>query len=199
MAKEDKLAFRFDCGAAWLNLLATKGRTFSAAPVERLATPGRLAEWLEHCELSPAQPPDQDDLHQAQTLRETLRTLALATVDEQPPPADAAADLAAFLVQHDDPVRLTADDRLRRDPPATTAHALARIARQGADQMTGSDRLVLKSCPEDDCRGVFIDPPGRRRWCPSPACASRGRVRALRARRNAAAKANDDQTPASAR
>jgi predicted RNA-binding Zn ribbon-like protein len=199
MAKEDRLAFRFDCGAVWLNLLATKGRAFSAAPVERLTTPGRLAEWLERCELSPARPPDQDDLHRARTLRETLRTLALATVGEQPPPADAAADLAAFLAQYDDPVRLVADDRLRREPPATTAHALARIARQAVEQMTGPDRLALKSCPEEDCRGVFIDPPGRRRWCPSPACASRGRVRALRARRKAAARANDDQTLASAR
>jgi predicted RNA-binding Zn ribbon-like protein len=197
MVKEDKLAFRFDCGAAWLNLLATKGRTFSEAPVERLTTPGRLAEWLERCELSPTRPPGQDDLHQARALRETLRTLALATVEEQPPPAGVVATLAAFLAGHDDPVRLTTDGRLRREPPATTAHALTRIARQAVDHMTGSDRLALKSCPEDDCRGVFIDPPGRRRWCPSPACASRGRVRALRARRNAAAlKANEDHTPA---
>ncbi|MEV8635306.1 CGNR zinc finger domain-containing protein [Streptosporangium sp. NPDC051023] len=199
MVKEDKLAFRFDCGAAWLNLLATRGRTFSAAPVERLATPGRLAEWLEHCELSPAQPPDQDDLHLAWALRETLRALALATVDEQPPPAGAVASLATFLVRHDDPVRLTSDNRLRREPPASTAHALARLARQAVDHLTGSDRLALRRCPEDDCRGVFIDPPGRRRWCPSPACASRGRVRALRARRSTAApKPNDDHTPASA-
>lgn len=193
MVKEDKLAFRFDCGAIWLNLLATKGRTFSADPVERLDTPGRLAEWLERCELSPAQPPDQDDLHQARKLRETLRILALATVEEQPPPAAAAADLAAFLTEHLDPMRLTADDRLRREPPATAAGALARIAHQAVDQLTGSDRLALKSCPEHDCRGIFIDPPGRRRWCPSPACASRGRVRALRARRNAATpKVNGD-------
>ncbi len=186
MTKDDRLAFRFDCGAVWLNLLATRGRTFSAAPVERLATPARLAEWLERCELSPARPPGQDDLHRAWALREALRSLALATVEERPPPADAVAHLSAFLGEHDDPVRLSADDRLRREPPATTAHALARIARQAVDQMTGSDRLALKSCPEPDCRGVFVDPPGRRRWCPSPACASRGRVRALRARRNAA-------------
>ncbi|WP_374102027.1 CGNR zinc finger domain-containing protein [Arthrobacter sp. ISL-5] len=33
-----------------------------------------------------------------------------------------------------------------------------------------------------DCRWVFLDPSKRRRWCPSPACASRGRVRAHRAR-----------------
>ncbi|NJC71964.1 CGNR zinc finger domain-containing protein [Planosporangium thailandense] len=192
MPEEDKLAFRFDCGAVWLNFLATKGRTFSAAPIERLGTPARLAEWLGHCELSPVQPPDQGDLQRVRALRETLRTLALATVDEQPPPADAVADVAAFLAEHADPVRLTAADQLRREPPATTAHALARIVRQAVDQMTGADRLALKRCPEEDCRGVFIDPPGRRRWCPSPACASRGRVRALRARRNADAPEADD-------
>jgi predicted RNA-binding Zn ribbon-like protein len=187
MSAEDKLAFRFDCGAVWLNFLATKGRTFSADPVERIGTPGRLAEWLEHSELTPARSPARPDLEQAWRLREALRALALATVDELPPPAAAAADLAAFLAEHDDPVRLIADDRLRREPPATTARALARIARQAADQLTGSDRSALRSCPEHDCRGVFVDPVGRRRWCPSPACASRGRVRALRARRSAAA------------
>lgn len=186
MAKKDALAFRFDCGATWLNLLATKGRTFSTNPVERLATPSRLAEWLERCELTPARPPDHDDLRRTRTLRETLRVLALATVDQQPPPAGAIAELTAFLAEHNDPIRLTADDRLRREPPATPLDALARIARQAVDQMTGADRSALKSCPEHDCRGVFIDPPGRRRWCPSPACASRGRVRALRARRSAA-------------
>jgi predicted RNA-binding Zn ribbon-like protein len=180
---EDQTAFRFDCGAAWLNLLATKGRNFSANPIERLATPQLLTEWLERCELAPVRQVGDDDVRQARQLRETLRALALAAVDEEPPPAGAAADVVAFLAEHDQPVRLTADDRLRRDQPVTTANALARIARQAIDQLTSADRLALKVCPEDDCRDVFIDPPGRRRWCPSPACASRGRVRALRARR----------------
>ncbi|KUL55349.1 hypothetical protein ADL22_00140 [Streptomyces sp. NRRL F-4489] len=184
-AADDKLAFRFDCGAVWLNLLATKGRSFSDRPVERLATPARFAAWLDHCELTPVRAPDADDLVQARAVRETLRALALATVDQRPPAAGAVADLAAFLAGHGDPVRLVADDRLRREPPATAADALARIARQAVDQLTGSDRLTLKKCQEADCHGVFIDPPGRRRWCPSPACASRGRVRALRARRAA--------------
>jgi predicted RNA-binding Zn ribbon-like protein len=187
MVKDDKLAFRFDCGAAWLNLLATLGRSFSADPVERLATPARLAQWLEHCELTPVRPPGQDDLEQARQLRETLRVLALATVDEQPPPPSAVAALAGFLSRHDDPVRLTAGGPLRREPPTTAMDALGRVARQAADQLTSADRLALKSCPEADCRGIFTDPPGRRRWCPSPSCASRGRVRALRARRGVAA------------
>jgi predicted RNA-binding Zn ribbon-like protein len=191
MTKEDQTAFRFDCGAVWLNLLATKGRSFSARRVERLATTHLLTEWLEHCQLAPVRPVGEDDLRQARRLRETLRALALAAVDAEPPPTCAAADLAAFLAEHDEPVRLTADDRLRRKPPATTANALARIARQAVEQLTSADRLALKVCPEDDCRGVFVDPPGRRRWCPSTACASRGRVRALRARRSEAETATE--------
>jgi predicted RNA-binding Zn ribbon-like protein len=114
-----------------------------------------------------------------------LRALALATVDDLPPPSSATADLAAFLADRDDPIRLVADYRLRREPPATAVQALARIARQAADHMTGVERAGLKCCPEHDCRGVFTDPVGRRRWCPSPSCAIRGRVRALRARRAA--------------
>jgi predicted RNA-binding Zn ribbon-like protein len=175
--------FRFDCGATWLNLLATKGRSFGAKPVERLGTVDRLADWLACCELAPTRAPRGEDLRQTVMLRETLRELALATVDERAPDRNAIAALGDFLVEHDDPVRLRGGKRLRREPPAMAGDALARIARQAVDQLTGADRAALKACPEHDCRGVFIDPPGRRRWCPSPACASRGRVRALRARR----------------
>ncbi|WP_242910436.1 CGNR zinc finger domain-containing protein [Actinomadura terrae] len=179
--------FRFDCGAVWLDLLATRGRSFSAAPVERLGDPGRLAAWLERCDLAPTAPPTAADLEAAVAVREMLRVLALAAVGEEPPPRDAVAALAGFLADHEDPVRFVPGGPLRREAPATTLDALARIARQAAEHLTGADRRALKVCPEPDCRGVFADPPGRRRWCPSPACASRGRVRALRARRGAAA------------
>ncbi|WP_242894987.1 CGNR zinc finger domain-containing protein [Actinomadura litoris] len=179
--------FRFDCGAVWLDLLATKARSFSAAPVERIGDPGRLALWLERCDLAPQAPPSAADLEAAVGVRETLRVLALAAVREDPPPRDAVAALEGFLAGHEEPIRFVPGGRLRREPPATTLAALARIARQAADHLTGADRRALKVCPEPDCRGVFTDPPGRRRWCPSPACASRGRVRALRARREAAA------------
>ncbi|GGX87523.1 CGNR zinc finger domain-containing protein [Streptomyces hiroshimensis] len=181
--EDDRRAFRFDCGATWLNLLATSGRHFSAHPVERMDTPGRLAEWLDRSELTPSRPPAAADLRQTHALRETLRLLALAVAEEQPPPAGAVKELTRFLGEERDPVRLVAADRLLREPPATTGAALARIARQAADHLTGPERHTLAVCPEHDCRGVFANPTGRRRWCPSPACASRGRVRALRERR----------------
>jgi predicted RNA-binding Zn ribbon-like protein len=180
-----KELFRFDCGATWLNLLATRSRHFSADAVELLPTVERFSEWLGKSELTPVQAPVEEDLEQAWALREILRALALATVSGMPPAPVPASALARFLVGAADPVHLSTGDRLRRQPPRTPRAALARIGRQAVDHLTGPDRHELTLCPEHDCRGVFADPSGRRVWCPSPACASRGRVRALRARRAA--------------
>lgn len=178
----DESAFRYDGGATWLNLLATLGRSFGDRPVERLTSPERLYEWLQHCELRPDRLPKDADLLQARELRETLRVLALTTVAGDPPPA-AAVRSVQKLLQAPDPVRLVAKKRLRRKRPAGTSEALTRIARQAVDQLTGPERAHLRVCSERDCRWVFADPSGRRRYCPAPACANRGRVRALRERR----------------
>ncbi|MEV7095232.1 CGNR zinc finger domain-containing protein [Amycolatopsis sp. NPDC051045] len=175
--------FRLDMGAPWLNLLATRGRTFGPQPVERIPTPERLADWLARVELTPLAPVKHADLRTAHRLREVLRELALGAVDGIPPRADQVSPLTAFLKT--EPVHLAALDRLHRSAPATAADAFGRLAHQAADWLTGPLRHDLRACPEQDCRGVFADPGGRRRWCPSPACASRGRVRALRERRRA--------------
>jgi predicted RNA-binding Zn ribbon-like protein len=177
-------AFRLDMGAPWLNLLATRGQHFGSRPVERIATPERFADWLRHAELTPLAPVTATDLRDARELREILRELALNFVDGAPPRRSAAAALGPFL-HPVEPVRLAVLDRLHRSAPATAAEALGRLAHQAADWLTGPLRVDLRACPEQDCRGVFADPGGRRRWCPSPACASRGRVRALRERRRA--------------
>ncbi len=168
-------------GAPWLNLLATRGRHFGAQPVERIPTPARLSEWLARVELTPLAPVTDADLRTAHELREALRELALGVIDGTPPRAGQASSLTPFLKA--EPVHLAALDRLHRSAPATAADALGRLAHQAADWLTGPLRADLRACPEQDCRGVFADPGGRRRWCPAPACASRGRVRALRERR----------------
>jgi len=181
--------FRLDTGATWLNLLATRGSAFGRRPEERIPTPERFADWLAAVELTPRARVTAADLELAHHLRETLRPLALSAATGQAPNPDAATDLIAFLKAHDEPPRLTAatdPPGLSRPAPENAAAALGRVARQAADQLTGPERHVLKSCPESDCRGVFIDLDGRRRWCPSPTCASRGRVRAHRARQAAA-------------
>ncbi|MFC4942147.1 CGNR zinc finger domain-containing protein [Pseudonocardia sp. GCM10023141] len=177
--------FRFDCGATWLNLLATRGRSFSDHPEERLASAARLDEWLARSDLQPARAATDVDLEQARDVREALRALAFPTMLDEPAPPAAVTTLNALLAAHHDPVVLVAGEPLRREPPATVAAALARITRHALEQLTGPERHALVVCGEQDCRGIFLDPAGRRRWCPAPACASRGRVRALRARRKA--------------
>jgi predicted RNA-binding Zn ribbon-like protein len=175
--------FRLDMGAPWLNLLATRGRHFGPQPIERIPTPARLRDWLARVELTPLAPVTDADVREAHRLREVLRELALGVVDGVPPRAGQVSPLTAFLKT--EPIHLAALDRLYRSAPATAADALGRLAHQAADWLTGPLRHDLRACPEQDCRGVFADPGGRRRWCPSPACASRGRVRALRDRRRA--------------
>jgi predicted RNA-binding Zn ribbon-like protein len=175
--------FRLDMGAPWLNLLATRGRHFGPQPVERIPTAERLRAWLARSELTPLTPVTGFDLDAAHELREVLRPLALGAVDGISPTAEQVRALTAFLGA--EPVHLAALDRLHRSAPPTAAAAFARLAHQATDWLTGPLRHDLRACPEQDCRGVFADPGGRRRWCPSPACASRGRVRALRERRRA--------------
>ncbi|WP_156934712.1 CGNR zinc finger domain-containing protein [Pseudonocardia spinosispora] len=178
--------FRFDCGATWLNLLATSGQTFSARPIERIDTPERLADWLSRCELAPEHSPGPSDLELAVSVRETVRAVALPTATGTPVPAVAVRALAKLLSDLPADVRLAPGDALLRRPPVDTAEALGRIVRQAVSHLTGVERHDLLVCAEHDCQGIFIDPTGRRRWCPAPACASRGRVRALRARRQQA-------------
>ncbi|RSD08094.1 CGNR zinc finger domain-containing protein [Amycolatopsis eburnea] len=173
--------FRLDMGAPWLNLLATRGRHFGPHPIERLPTVERLREWFALVELTPQVPVTGFDLATAHELREALRPLALGAVDGVAPTAEQVSALTRFLKP--EPVHLAALDRLHRSAPPTASAAFSRLAHQAADWLTGPLRHDLRACPEQDCRGVFADPGGRRRWCPSPACASRGRVRALRERR----------------
>lgn len=170
-------------GAPWLNLLATRGTHFGPRPVERIPTVERLRDWLALVGLTPLTPVTHADLREAHRLREILRELALGAVDGVAPKADQVRPLTTFLTT--EPVHLAALDRLHRSAPQTASDAFARLAHQAADWLTGPLRDDLRACPEQDCRGVFADPGGRRRWCPSPACASRGRVRALRERRRA--------------
>ncbi|HWN35149.1 MAG TPA: CGNR zinc finger domain-containing protein [Pseudonocardia sp.] len=186
MASDRQREFRFDGGATWLNLLGTRGQSFGARPIERLATPQRLADWLARCDLAPVEPPTAEDLDRARELRQRVSALALAVVDGVDPGAELVPAVRECAAGDPGPVRLAEGWPPRRVPPRDTAEALARIARQALEQLTGPERHQLVSCAEHDCRWVFLDPTGRRRWCPSPSCASRGRVRALRARRKTA-------------
>ena len=70
---------------------------------------------------------------------------------------------------------------LRRRVPDVDA-ALTLIIEQAIDTMSGTEAAFLRECEEASCRELFLDSTGRRRWCSTPACGIRARVRAYRAR-----------------
>jgi predicted RNA-binding Zn ribbon-like protein len=168
--------FRFDGGATWSNLLATRGQSFGPRPIERIATPEAAGRWLGLVGFPPKDELSDADLAGLVRLREALRELAMAAVAGREPPTEAMQEVRAIATIPAEPVW---GDQVSGVPLDA---AFAAIAVQALVTLQGPDRQLLRQCAEVDCRWVFLDTSGRRHWCPSPACASRGRVRAHRAR-----------------
>ena len=167
---------RYDTGAPWLDLLATLGHAYGAEPIERLRDVAALREWLEHQHLSPVEELTEAHVEMARELRETLRPLVRAVVDERPPDV---APLQPWL-DADEPLRaVVLDGRPAAAPPSTVDAALARLARQAVEQLPDAP---LAACADTQCRLVYLDPGGRRRWCSPERCGVKARVRAHRAR-----------------
>jgi predicted RNA-binding Zn ribbon-like protein len=63
--------------------------------------------------------------------------------------------------------------------------ALATIARDAIDLLTGALAGRIRECAAPDCALLFVDSsrPGRRRWCAGEACGNRTRTKAYRQRR----------------
>ena len=66
----------------------------------------------------------------------------------------------------------------------TAGQALAQLARDGIDVLTGPDAVRLHQCERDTCATFFLDPSRgpHRRWCSSKTCGNQARVSAHRAR-----------------
>ncbi|AJT40388.1 CGNR zinc finger domain-containing protein [Psychromicrobium lacuslunae] len=168
-------SFRFDGGKTWLDLFSTLGRRYSSEPEERLLSAEALSGWLIAMELSPREAATERDVFLARGLREALRNCTAALLNREP-----------FAEQDDRFIREMLSYREHRTLSAalTLEHfsspqaVFAEFAEQAIIAWQHPENLSL--CAEPDCRRAFRDPSGRRRWCPTPACASRGRVRAFR-------------------
>jgi predicted RNA-binding Zn ribbon-like protein len=174
--------FRSGNGATWLDFMATLIGRYRETQTEQLADPTSLRAWFAERGLMPHRAPTEDDLVQARELREALHVLARSALRDTPAPAPALRTLEAALIQ-DRPVAVARSNTgLRIRPPATSAEALGRIARDAAQDLSGQQRLRLRACGDSTCAGIFIDHTGRRQWCSDERCGNRARVRAHRAR-----------------
>lgn len=179
--------FRPDTGARWLDLVATRANWPSRGPLERLPDLDTLRSWLERHALASEADPTAADLAAVRQIRAALRELGVARVEGRTPhpsafdTVNAALARAAKAPRHivvPDPIE---PGYVRRRVPDVDA-ALTLIIEQAIDTMSSPDAAFLRECEETSCRELFLDSSGRRRWCSTPACGIRARVRAYRAR-----------------
>ena len=179
-----ELRFHFKGGRDCLDLVATVGERWRRY-FERLREPGDLARWLVEAGLLADHPAvSEAQLSQARVLREAIYRVAKLAGRGRPDAADVAeinrwAARPGLAPQLDPAGRAVAT---LADPPVESA--LATLARDAIDLVTGPHAGRVRECAADDCALLFVDAsrPGRRRWCSMEACGNRSKTAAYRRR-----------------
>ena len=174
--------FRFGLGHVTLDFLATLGRR-AGSPLERLAVPADLSRWIAEAGIAAAPRASGELLDDARELREAIRRLLECAREGQRP---AAADLRLVNKWARSPV---AAPQIGRDfarmsvGPDPVTGALAHIARESVELVTGPDRARVRTCA--GCSLLFIDRsrPGTRRWCSMERCGNRNKTAHYRQKR----------------
>jgi predicted RNA-binding Zn ribbon-like protein len=180
------MPFRWGLGHVALEFAATLAQRFGQ-PTERLREPSDLESWLAEAGFARSTSCDERVLADARKLREAVyRVLDAARRDGRPDHSDIELINACAR----QPVRAPqiAPDLARAStgPDAADA-ALAELARQSVELITGPDLQRVRTCANEHCSLLFIDRsrPGRRRWCSMDRCGNRSKTARYRHRRRA--------------
>ena len=162
--------------------------------LDLLGTPDAANAWLAERGLAPpAFGMREQCAAQLRALREQVRALVAAAVEQLPPPPSALAAVndAMSRVPTAALLRWDADQGMRREAshPVTQAldHALAVLATDAAELLTGADAQLLARCGAPSCGRYLLRTHGRRQWC-SVRCGDRVRAARAYARRTASAR-----------
>jgi predicted RNA-binding Zn ribbon-like protein len=155
--------------------------------VERLRNPADLTRWFAAAGLVLPGTASGADLDDARQLRETVNRLTRALLADQAP---EQWDLDALNRWARRPsLAPQADADLQRhwigDPAASAALAL--VAREAAELLTGPERPLIRECAAaPNCSLLYLDRSraGRRRWCEMDRCGSRAKMTSYRHRQN---------------
>jgi predicted RNA-binding Zn ribbon-like protein len=154
-----------------------------------LRTPSALRDWvalINDEDVDALADPGLDELDEARRLRDSLRRLAAFSTDDPRPAAQspvdtlskavAAVNEAAARRPH---ARLALrEGQLRRgNPPnaSPTRMALAELAHDAIELLTGAAAVKLRACQAPHCVLYFVKTHHRREWC-SEACGNRARA-----------------------
>ncbi|GGV17679.1 hypothetical protein GCM10010260_66450 [Streptomyces filipinensis] len=156
--------------------------------IDLLGTPAAAQRWLVERGLAPA----DADLRETcagrlRALRERIRALLASRAGGHPAPTDAldAVNEALTLAPAASLLHWSAERGLHRSAahPVTqiVEHALATLAADAADLLTGPDADRLTACGSAPCNRYLLRH-GRRHWC-STRCGDRARAARAYARR----------------
>ncbi|WP_037062942.1 CGNR zinc finger domain-containing protein [Pseudonocardia acaciae] len=179
-------SFRFRAGRPSLDLCSTL-LWRHREPVEQLRDPADLARWLcaaGLCGDGARATPEQ--LASARALREAGYRLFGRHLAGRAPDAADIAVVNATAAHPDRFPQLTPSGGVRWSAGEPVAAALATVARDCIDVLTGPLADRLRECAAPDCAFLFVDTsrPGTRRWCAQNRCGNRQHVRDHRARRS---------------
>ncbi len=156
--------------------------------VDRLGTPAQTNHWLTQRGLAPVDAGMLDMCAaQLRSLREQIRSLFAARAAGLPALPAAVAAINDAMTRVPTAPLLQWDDKngpYRATPHPTTAivdHALATLAADAADLLTGPDAERLTACGSPPCNRYLLRH-GRRHWC-STRCGDRARAARAYARR----------------
>jgi len=181
-----ELSFHFKSGRLCLDFVATVGERWRRS-FERLRSPEDLARWLGEAGVLDAPPPvTEAHLVAARRLRESIYRLVKLAGDGTPDRRDVE-EINRFAARAPLAPRLGSDGRSvtwRGDEPVEAA--LATIARDAVDLLSGPLVARIRECAAPDCALLFVDAsrPGRRKWCSMDACGNVAKTGAYRRRRS---------------
>lgn len=156
--------------------------------LDLLATPADANRWLTGHGLAPADAGLQETCAaQLRSLRAQIRALIASRVDGHPAPANALAAVNEAMTKAPAaaPLHWDATRGLHRAAAHPTTrileHALATLAADAAELLTGPDADRLTACGSPPCIRYLLRH-GRRQWC-STRCGDRARASRAYARR----------------
>lgn len=177
--------FHFKAGRLCLDFAATVGERWRRS-FERLRSPADLGRWFVEARLLGRAPrATRAQLASARELREAIYRTAKLAGEGRPNRSDMET-INRWAGRPPLAPRLDADGRhatWSADRPVDAA--LATIARDAIDLVTGPLAARVRECARHDCALLFVDTsrPGRRRWCSMEACGNRTKTAAYRRRR----------------
>lgn len=175
----------FVCGHPALDFAATL-RARRSTRFEMFVTPERLNAWyLESGLVDTITPGTEGDVRAATTVREAV--YQLVTNRRLGEDFDREALDAVNAAARKTPVTPQLTPTGRRTE-ATPEQALATVARQAVELLSGPDVPLLKECGNPECTRIYIDRSRgmRRQWCGMESCGNKIKAAAYRARKKTA-------------